>query len=166
MSVVKSWNQLVSTIEQRVSSVVKGEVANKVKSMYRKHIKEDVYSVYSPTTYERRIGNGGLLGEENIVSSVVNGTVLEVKNIAAPSESITAPPTPYSPNTDTQFASWVENGSPYKGKAVSLFPTSASGSAWTKPRRFTANTIKELVSNKEHVLSLKQGLKKRGLKLK
>lgn len=162
MPTAKSMKELSSLIKQKVSAVMEDEVFEKVRDVYQKHIDEDVYDAYSPVSYVRRDTGGGLIADSNIVGEM-SGDSLEVKNIAAPNESIANPPSPFAPSSDTQFMEWIENGAAYHGYAKYIFSRDMSGEPWAQPRPATQNTIEDLRANKQHKLALKAGLKARGI---
>lgn len=165
MPTAKNINELASLIKQKVSAAMEDEVFEKVRDVYQKHIDEDVYDAYSPTSYLRREISGGLIADSNIVGEIY-GERLEVKNIAVPDESIAIPPTPFAPSSDTQFMEWIENGDAYHGNAKYIFSRDMSGEPWTEPRPATKNTIDDLRVNKQHKQALKDGLKARGINSK
>lgn len=173
MATVKSWAELTKAINKKVAAALENEVKEEVKSTYLKNIESDVYDSYSPTAYNRRGADDGLLDPDNIVGECKD-SVLEIRNVAVPNESI-APEgsthTEYSPAYDTQFAAWIERGEVYNGKAPYIFTPDAdgnmidhSGEVWAKPRPFTQHTIDELKATQKHKEALKEGLKKRGVK--
>lgn len=165
MSTVKNWSELVSAIKKQTADAMQKEVFETVREVYQSHIKSDVYDTYSPTVYEQRGSNGGLMDADNIIGQM-NGDTLEVLNVASPSTSIADPPTPYIPDNQTKFAEWIEYGQAYNGGARSLFPRDMSSEPWAQPREFTANTINDLKSNKQHLKALAEGLRRAGAKLK
>lgn len=163
-----SWAELIGQIKSKVQEAMADDVKDEVKDVYAKNIQETVYDSYTPVEYERR----GELGDELNLVGKMNGDTLEVRNVAVPSESIykdkkgNSAPVRYSPPNDTQFASWIETGAPYTGKAVKLFPAHVKGQPWTVARPFTKNTIADLSANKQHVNALKSGLNRRGIPTK
>lgn len=164
MATVDSWSALVKAVQKKVNDAMKHEVLETVKDKYKEHIQTDVYDTYSPTVYNRRGNNSGLIADENIAGEM-KGNTLEVKDIAFPNESISQPQTLYDPSDPTQFAKWIEYGQTYNGKAKYLFNRDMSGEVWANPRPFTENTIDELKSNPSIIKdALKKGLKERGIK--
>ena len=103
MATYNNFEALMKSIKKPIPDIQKKEVFEKVKSIEQEHIQIDVYDVYSPNDYNRRMS---LLDDENIVGEVV-GDTLEVKNIATPNESISQPQTQYNPSDHTQFAKWI-----------------------------------------------------------
>lgn len=163
MATVKGWNALMKNIKKQVEDTAKKDVFPVVKDVYQQHIQDEVYDAYSPTSYQRRGHADGLIADDNIVGEYKDG-VLEVKDIAVAKDPVSPPRTPYSHDFDTQFASWIERGAAYTGKAVYLFDGDKSGEPWAQPRPFTEKTVDDLATNQQHKKALADGLKKRGIK--
>ncbi len=165
MSAAKSWEELVSQINQKAQSALKSEVFEEVRDVYQKHIDSDVYDAYSPHQYQRRDMGGGLIADDNIVGNV-NGNTLEVKDIASLNDFNFNGEIISHSSSGTELAEIIEYGSAYSGNAPYLFDGDMSGQPWAVPRPFTENTIKDLQSNKQHIKALRQGLNRQGIKTK
>jgi len=159
MASVTSWKALMEIVQKKIDSAQKNEVFEAVRDVYQDHVQSDVYNVYSPSAYVRRMENGGLIADENIVGNV-NNNILEVMDVAPLNKSEGA----ITYNSQTYLTKIIENGLAYTGNAVYLFDQDMSGEPWATPRPFTKNTIDDLKQNKQHVEALKKGLKKRGIK--
>lgn len=159
MATFKSIDDLMKYIQTAVTDSLQNETKEAVREEYKARINEDVYKSYTPSIYPRRGENGGLLADENIIGEMLDGNTLSVRDVAVPNVSLTDPKTPYTPDNDTRFASWIE-----EGNVPNIF--NDGNYAWMEPRPFTQNTINELERNKAHVEAMKKGLKIRGIDTK
>lgn len=164
---VKTWDDLIREIKQKVSDAMQDDVFQAVKEVYQKHIDEDVYDTGSGY-YRRRDASGGLIADENIQKTKIGDMGLEVRNMATPSSSLSPKS---SSGTAGQLAEWIEHGDAYKTDAQKAMfghysNKDFSGEAWASPRPFTRNTIEDLKANKQHKFALINGLRKRGINAK
>lgn len=126
-------NGLRYEIARRVNKTLNKEVAGYVKDKLKEHVKEDVYSTYSPTEYNRREENGGLLDDKNIRHKVKSCELSVYEE--APIEG----PRLDSPN-------WVEK----KDSLAQIIehgahnPWNSREYPWTKPRPFVTKTQEDI----------------------
>lgn len=69
----------LARMESAISDALGNEVAHEAKNCIREAALSEVYS-YTPEFESRRMGNGGLIDENNMVDSVT-GTTLTVQNV-------------------------------------------------------------------------------------
>jgi len=150
-----TWTEITKSVQDKVNKIAQVSVTDVVKEVEQQHIQTDVYDVYTPKYYKRRYYNDGLIANDNIVGSM-DGNTLEIVNITKP----------YNNSYNNELAPLVEYGLAYSGNAKNIFKSDMSGEPWANPRPFTANTIKDLKTNKQHVKALKNGLKNYGIKVK
>lgn len=135
----KNIDSLFKHIEKQVQDTMKNEVADAVKNNMAEAVQTSVYNAYNPMYYKRRMQNGGLIDKDNMeVTEIPNGIV--VRDVAP-----------------------LDNGR----RDFSLDEIIVNG--WgNQPfeRDFYAETEDRLLGNNEHIESLKQGLKKRGINVK
>ena len=135
----KNINELMDYIEKDMQKVLENEVAETVKDNLIDTTNTSVYGVYSPKYYTRRMDKNGLIDRGNIETNV-SGNVLTVHN-----------------NTP------LDNGrSDYDLDEIIV-------RGWGKqpfPRDFYGDTVERLENNGEHVEAMRNGLRKRGYKVK
>lgn len=179
--VCKNFDELESMLQDKINSSLENEVYNVVKDVMQEHIQTDVYNVYSPTTYRRRYGNGGLVSDENIIEDVWeelgdNSSLLLVKNITTGNPTTVFDTEEYgtieieSANSGKELTPIIEYGleigSPYSDYGYE-FPFVRGKKIIPTPKRpFMHNTNDDLKANKQHINALKNGLKKHGIKVK
>lgn len=135
-------------------SALEIEVADTVIKTQQKHIQSDVYDVYSPTVYERREDDGGLIDAENFTSEMISSDTLAVVNNTKPN--------PYARDgatTNKNLPELVEFGHGYN----EYYYDYPSDPAFYLERPFTENTIKELEETKAYIKAFKRGLKREGV---
>lgn len=140
-------NQQLKIIEQKLQTKIKNalqsEVAETSRQTMKNHLETDVYSQYTPTTYERKYSDGGLLDDNNIQTTMVNETTLKIENIRRDEK------------TGRLVAPIIEHGIGYWGGLDAIIGE----------RPFVRETSKELANGKAKN-SLKQGLVRQGLNVK
>ncbi|MNK45802.1 hypothetical protein D3C87_645730 [compost metagenome] len=72
--------QLESILRKKISVALHTDVAESVKETMKDKIEEEVYSVYSPSVYERQREHGGLLDEHNMIVDMINDTTMTVES--------------------------------------------------------------------------------------
>jgi hypothetical protein len=162
----KDVNSLLKAIQEKVSSTLLNEVAEKVRDVEQEMIDKDVYAVYNvidgeqyePFEHKRRRDHGGLKDRSTMVGYVTesnNSSQLEVINEAKGDQ-----------DTSLYIAPLVEYGDSY-GEGYD-YKTNRTNTAdqYLSPRPFKEDTVKELQQTGEHIQALKQGLIKRGLNVK
>ena len=124
------------------------EVLDEVKEIELRHIKQDVFSVYSPKIYQRRL-NDGIDDPENIVGKV-NNMVLEVENITRFNDDYG------TYNHGTGLADLINDGERLNG-----FFYDYTGE-FEQARPFLDNTEEKIERTSSVENALEKGLKKRG----
>ena len=79
-----SLKELEKFLESSITKVLKENVGYKVVEVMQDNIQNVVYNSYSPTEYERREHNGGLIDSNNIEVTPVGGDTIVVENITPP----------------------------------------------------------------------------------
>ncbi|MDR1629235.1 MAG: hypothetical protein LBS36_03350 [Oscillospiraceae bacterium] len=156
--VVKTLEELNKVLRKKITESLKADVFESIKEVEKKHINSDIYDVYEPTWYTRRKSNGGLIDDSNFICDIDESALsLNVINVTPPNESVLG--TPYDSSNKTALLSWIESGS-----VPNIFNN--NDYAWMHPRPFVKNSIDDLLINKQHIKILKEGLLKRGLRVK
>ena len=160
MTIKEALEKANKQIVQKINKALDDEVAEAVKQEEVETISEVVYGVYTPKIYRRRGDLGGMADIYNIDHTVHNGTLKVVNN--------TDPNPGGTMNNDAvtvgkYLDQLIEYG---HGGSGGFYDFPKRGAAFMKPRPFTKETIKHLAQNKAHVDALRNGLKRRGLKVK
>lgn len=146
----------------KINNALSKEVFAKVRDTEVSAIEKEVYEVYDPQGYRRRMASGGLSDPKNIVieGGAATGGRLSVVNV-----------TPQNPGgckngkfvtTDKDLPSLVEYGDGYQGYHYDF----ASDGAYMGPRPFTETAAENLKKSGAHVKALKDGLRQQGVKVK
>ena len=88
MPKVKDTAAALAHIESQIVNVLMNEVKNLVVEEMDRQIDLTVYSSYDPVMYKRRMENGGLGDQKNIVGTLVDNNTLRVKNETPSSPSV------------------------------------------------------------------------------
>jgi hypothetical protein len=165
MLMAKTLKELFAQIQAQIGDVLGNEVAEMVKDVEYDTIQEEVYDKYHigedgqwtvPFEYERRGAEGGLRDRENMISNVSDdGTTLTVTNV-----------TKGKTDPGLELAPLVEYGDDagygsYEGKRN----RDETQDQYLSPRPFTQRTAEKIARENIHVKKLREGLKKRGLKV-
>lgn len=142
---------LLKDLKSDIEDVLMDEVLEIVRDIEMEHVQEDVFSVYSPTIYERRV-SGGLDDRKNVVGQVKNG-VLIVQN-----------DTPFNEGYGTKnhgigLAIMVNDGGTYKHDYDYGFRTIEA--QFSMPRPFLDNAAEEIEHTDDVENALAKGLTKR-----
>ena len=139
MPTFSSLKEMEKYIETQLQNIMENEVAETVKDNMHEAIQTSVYDMYSPTYYTRRYDNGGL-GDINKmdVTPITNG--IEVKDNAP-----------------------LDNGR--NDYALDDIIVNRGVLGYPQGRDFYESTADRLNQNKEHIIALKNGLKKRGIEI-
>ena len=141
--VFKNLDSLFDYIENDIQDVMEHEVSAVVEEKLHDHVSSDVYGVYTPKYYLRRMATGGMLDYANIDAKVERDgreIKLTVRNV-----------TPL----DNKKTNYDLDEIVVKGYGNQPFP-----------RDFYQNTIEDLIETKDCVRALKKGLKGKGYKVK
>ena len=139
---------LLKDLKSDIEDVLLDEVLDEVKEIELRHIKQDVFSVYSPKIYQRRT-LGGIDDPENIVG--------EVKNMQLKVENITRFNDDYGTyNHGTGLADLINDGNSRNGYFYD-YP-----GEFEQARAFLDNTEDEIERTNSVENALAKGLKKRG----
>lgn len=132
-------NALLNHIEKDIQGVLETDVAEEVRNNMQDSIDENVYDVYTPEYYQRRMENGGLADKDNM-EATISGNVLTVRDVAPLDNG----------RTDHELDRIIVEG---LGKQPF-------------PRDFYGGTAERLEDNGEHIKAMKDGLRKRGYTVK
>lgn len=138
---------LLKDLKADIEDTLMDEVLDEVKNIEIEHVEEDVFSVYSPSIYKRRL-NDGLDDSDNIIGKIHN-MELEVDNITEFDNGYG------TYNSGRGLADLINDG-----EARSGFYYDFDG-AFTQPRPFIDNTIEEIEQTDLVENALARGLKKR-----
>lgn len=159
MATFNNLKGLLKHVSKQVEASLKDEVADTVRFEEQKQIENVVYDSYPyPYVYERRRFNDGGLQDIDVmvaeIQRIPDGVVLSIVNLAKGQDQ-----------EDLYLAPLVEYGHD-NGHGYYQYPYNQDDTAWKflQSRPFTAATIEALQRSKKHVKSLKEGLKKRGIK--
>lgn len=147
---------LLKDVQSDIENVLTNEVLETVRDIEMEHVQDDVFSVYSPSIYERR-SSSGLDDRENVKGEVKNG-VLTVRN-----------DTPFntdygSKNRGIGLAYMIEEGGNSEHDYEYGFRSIEA--PYSRPRPFISNSIEELDRTDAVEKALKKGLKRHGIDLK
>lgn len=137
----KNLDILFKHIEKQVQDTMVNEVADAVKDNMAEAVQTNVYDVYTPMYYKRRMQNGGLIDKDNMeVTEIPNG--IYVRDVAP-----------------------LDNGRIRSDFSLDEIIVNGLGNQ-PFSRDMYAETEDRLSNNNEHIEALKQGLKKRGINVK
>ena len=145
MPAFKSLDDVAKFLQPKINKALTKEVAQKVKEVEQKNIQTTVYDAYKPKMYIRRLEDGGLIDERNMVSTLLDDGLLGVRNVTPPNPNYI-----HDALTSDSIDEAVELGKEYDFYNPG-------------PRPFTKNTAQELRNSKEHVEAMRVGLKNQGL---
>lgn len=146
MAQFKNLHSLFKHIEKNIDEVLQNEVAQTGRQTMKKNIESEVYSKYTPKEYKRDREDGGLLDDANIPTTLLKSGVLSIS----------------SNRTDgnTNVSKVVTEGIGY------TWENSAIYNMQPYPRRFVYQTFLELERTLSHLKAMKDGLRKRGFRVK
>jgi hypothetical protein len=152
----RKFSDLQNYIEEKIKDSLGNEVIEIVKDVELDNIEKEVYNKYEePIMYKRRRENEGLLDRDNIKAyprkNYMQYEIINETRKKGRRNEYLAPLIEYG----HQKARALYNDIGYE------FPR--FGLAYMRPRRFTEATIRELRQYGEHVDTMKDGLKARGL---
>ena len=130
---------LLKDLKSDIEDVLMDEVLDEIKDIEIRHVEEDVFSVYSPNVYRRRMSDG-LDDPDNIVGEV-NDLHLSVDNV-------------------TEFTDWRGNAKRGTGLAEFVNDYDYPGIIG-QSRTFLDNTIEEIENTNNVENALARGLRKR-----
>ncbi|WP_079420280.1 hypothetical protein [Paenibacillus ferrarius] len=137
---VTNWSQLEDYLNKKIASALKNEGAETARDEMQTHIQEDVYDVYTPISYERRMYDDGLIDPRNIEILMHNDNTISLENIAYDGEK--------------NVPLIVETGNGYFRGASDVL---------TRGRKFTEATKQSLRKSNKLESALAKGLKRQGL---
>ena len=154
---VKSLKELEKELQKRIDYALLTDVTDVVTEIMIEHINNDVYAVYEPRVYRRRMKNGGLGYPGNINGSIDGDTlIVENNTMADPYIFIAGIDIPVmSKNAGKELTPIIEMGESYD----------FDWGIYNTPRPFIHNTIEEIKTNNYHVRALKEGLIKQGIEV-
>lgn len=158
MPTFRSLKTLNAYIKKQINDSLKEEVLEAVKDVELDHISDDVLGAYNPIEYARR-DTRGIDDPANIIAAPPRDGILEVENVTQFN------PGYGSDNTGYGLVGLIEYGNGWNGYNYE-YPHPGGRKPFNKPRPFIQNTKEDLKNNKQHVIALKDGLNKRGIKTK
>lgn len=138
---------LLKDLKSDIEDTLMDEVLEEVKDIELRHVEEDVFSVYSPKIYKRRV-SGGIDDPDNIVGEVRN-MQLEVDNVTTFDDGYG------TYNHGVGLADLINDGNSRNGYYYD-YPGS-----FEQPRPFVDNTIEEIEKTDSVENALAKGLIKR-----
>lgn len=161
MTIQDAFKKVNRQLMPKINNALSKEVFATVRDAEVASIEKEVYEVYDPQEYRRRMAAGGLADPDNIVieGGVATGGRLSVINVT--------PPNPggcknrRSVTTDKDLPSLVEYGDGYHGYHYDF----SSDGDYMRPRPFTEKTAENLKKSGAHVKALKDGLRRQGIKV-
>lgn len=137
---LKSQLKLIEKqLNKKIRETLRNEVKDTVVKTMQKHIQEDVYDAYTPQSYERTYQ---LISEDNIISNTLDDNTLLTYNDRR--------------DGDTYIPKIIEAGKGYYNENLDRR---------IGARPFIKNTKEDLESSGKAVDAMKDGLKKRGIKV-
>ena len=146
MKAIRNWNQLEKALNEKISMVLKNEIASYTREAMKEIIKDDVYGAYNPKMYERTYQ---LL--ESIDVEVIDDNRISIMNTRS--------------EIGKDIAETIETGVGYDFVPPRYNPYDEEGNTYLKPRPFTKNTRELLKQSGILNYEMKEGLKKLGLKV-
>lgn len=138
---------LLNDIKLDIEDTLCDEVLDEIKRIELEHVRDDVFSVYSPTIYSRRKSNG-IDDPDNIVGEV-NDMMLSVDNVTRFNEGYG------TYNHGVGLTELINDGSSTQGYCYD-YP-----GEFNEARPFIDNTIDEIERTDDIENALAKGLKKR-----
>lgn len=139
---------LLKDLRSDIEDTLAAEVLDEVKSIEMEHIRKDVFGVYPPSIYKRRL-HGGIDDPDNIVGTVKN-MELEVDNVTEFNDD-------YGTYNHGEGLADLINEGEHLGGYFYDFP-----GEFTRARPFLDNTIEEVEETDIIDYVLEKGLKRRG----
>jgi hypothetical protein len=134
-----SLTDLLNHLNEQVAESLEVDVGKTVRETMKEKIKEEVYSVYTPTVYQRQGEHGGLTDDENIEVKMIGKDTVSIESIRM--------------DDGRNVSEIVETGEGYQYS----FPFAGVA------RPFTEATREELENNGAIEAALYKGLRKKGL---
>lgn len=163
MTIRETLLKINSALIPKIDVALTKEVFAEVQDEETATIYEEVYKSYTPKMYRRRGQYDGLGDPDNI--KIKGGAAKDGKLVVIN----TTDPNPdgcidgAKVTTGKDLPELVEFGQGHKFYSYD-FP--GIGKGYMKPRPFTAKTIQRLKESKAHIVALKAGLKRQGVKTK
>lgn len=152
---VKSLKELRKVVEKAIDDSLENEVFEVARDEEIKSIETDVFAVYTPKIYERRVF-GGINDEENIVHDEVKNGTIKIENTSEFNQEYK------TANEGPELATLIEYG--HGGK--NYYYDYPSSDDFCDPRPFISNTRKRLKKSGKHKEALKIGIKRSNIKIK
>ncbi len=130
---------LMKQLDEQIAETLRVDVGNTAKEIMKDKIQEEVYSVYSPTVYQRQGEHGGLTDDENIEVTMISKDTVSIESKRM--------------DDGRNVSEIVETGQGYEYS----FPYAGVA------RPFTEATREELENNGAVEAALYKGLRKKGL---
>ncbi|MEK4427834.1 hypothetical protein MHB54_01095 [Paenibacillus sp. FSL M7-0802] len=134
-----SLTDLLNHLNEQVAESLEVDVGKTVRETMKEKIKEEVYSVYTPTVYQRQGEHGGLTDDENIEVKMIGKDTVSIESVRM--------------DDGRNVSEIVETGEGYQYS----FPFAGVA------RPFTEATREELENNGAIEAAFYKGLRKKGL---
>lgn len=138
---MSSLQDIYNKLKMATQSTVHNEVAEAIKKVEHDHVVSDVYNVYDPVMYKRKMDDYGLSDTRDMIAKPYGEIGIEISNDTE--------------HNGTYVADVVETGEGYN------YSFDYNGNS----RPFQENTVEELQTSKEHIEVLKLGLRSKGIKI-
>lgn len=76
-----SLTDLLNHLNEQVAESLEVDVGKTVRETMKEKIKEEVYSVYTPTVYQRQGEHGGLTDDENIEVKMIGKDTVSIESV-------------------------------------------------------------------------------------
>jgi len=157
-----NFKLLEAYLLSQVQNAMDSTLAEGVKDLESKNVKEIVYGAYSPVTYDRDMDDGGLSDTENMYHEVK----FDGNSISLTVDNKTMSNSDYNPHNKSQFeiAGLIEYGNdggygnydyPFGNKDVNKY-------SYLRPRKFIERTYLQLENGRARELLIK-GLRSKGM---
>ena len=149
MSKFYNTNDLCKYVQKKIDDALCKDVSESVTDSIVNSVQEVVYAVYNPVMYARRGINGGLADRRNIKCDLIGPGILEAENV-----------TPFNGRNDyaDTLSEVIISGSGY------MYHPNAGVGEYERPRDFISESKEDLLLSKKHILALKKGLRRNGIR--
>lgn len=156
-----SLESLFDYIQDSVNEVLESDVTELVEDTMIDSIQTKVYNVYTPTVYNRRGEDGGLLDKRNISTVVSSNGQLTSTNVTIANSVI------YRGSYGKAYSSKNIGGllTPIIVSGIG-YDFQNSAKAYSQPRNFITETKIQLSNGNKIKRTISTGLKKNGIKVK
>lgn len=170
MTIKQALAQANKKLLPKINKALEKEVYEVVKAEEIPTILSVVYDAYTdekhPKVYLRRLSDGGLLDDSNIVirgGKAANGSIA-IENVTPANHEGVNEHSYDKVTVNKNLSELIEYGYGYKGYKYD-FPYGDEAWRFLQPRPFTQKTAENLKSSGAHIAALKNGLQRQGVKV-